>query len=103
MAARATFTARALRELRGLRRWIAAESGAERADGVVERIAAVAELLAQNPLPGRERPEISPDLRSFVAWPYVLFYRPLARGVRIMRVFHGHQDLDRAFREPEQG
>ncbi|MEK0085633.1 type II toxin-antitoxin system RelE/ParE family toxin [Benzoatithermus flavus] len=103
MAARATFTAQALRELRTVRHWIAAESGAERADRMVDHIVAVADLLAENPKLGRERPEISPGLRSFVVWPYVVCYRPLARGARIMRVIHGRQDLDRAFREPEQG
>ena len=54
-------------------------------------------LLAERPKVGRERPEIANGLRSFPMWPYVIFYRPLAEGCRIMRVVHGHQDLGRAF------
>lgn len=94
--ARATFTGRALQELRSIRGWIAAESGAERADRVVDRIVATADLLAERPLSGRERRDVSPGLRSFAVPPFVIFYRPLAGGVRVMRVVHGHRDLPQA-------
>jgi toxin ParE1/3/4 len=90
--ARATFTGKALQELR----WIVAESGAERADRVVDRIVATADLLAERPLSGRERRDISRGLRSFAVPPFVIFYRPLTGGVRVMRVVHGHRDLPRA-------
>jgi toxin ParE1/3/4 len=96
------FTARALRELRAIRRWIATANGHERADQMIERIVVAAGLLAERPLIGRERPEISPGLRSFVVAPHVIFYRPLADGARVMRVVHGHQDTDRVFRKHKE-
>jgi toxin ParE1/3/4 len=100
---RAEFTARASRELRAVRRWIAADGGAAVADQMIERLLTAARLLAERPKIGRERPEVSPGLRSFVAWPYVIFYRPLAQGARVVRVIHGHQDLDRAFGKAREG
>lgn len=100
---RAQFTARAARELKAIRRWIAAERGTASADHVVDRIVATARLMAGRPLAGRERPEISPGLRSFVAPPYVIFYRPFADGARVVRAIHGHQDLGRAFGKGREG
>ncbi len=91
------FTARAARELRAIRRWIAAESGISTADRLIDRVMTTAGLLAEHPQIGRERPEVSPGLRSFAVWPYAIFYRPLGRGARILRVVHGHQDLQRVF------
>lgn len=93
----ATYTIRALRDLRAIRRWITLASGGDRADGMLERIVAGADLLAERPLLGRERPEIASGLRSFPVPPYVLFYRPGADGCRIMRVIHGHQEIGRVF------
>ena len=54
-------------------------------------------LLAEHPQIGRERPELSSGLRSFAMRPYVFLYRPLRQGARILRVVHGHQDLERVF------
>jgi toxin ParE1/3/4 len=91
------FAARAARELRAIRRWVAAESGISTADQLIDRIMATAGLLAEHPQIGRERPELSRGLRSFAVWPYVIFYRPAGGGARVLRVVHGHRDLDRAF------
>lgn len=91
------YTRRAVLEIRTIHRWISADSGEHRADALLERLNAAMALLAERPKIGRERPEIASGLRSFPVWPYVIFYRSLAKGCRIMRVVHGHQDLGRAF------
>jgi plasmid stabilization system protein ParE len=67
---------------------------------VIARIVTTADLLAERPLLGPERPDVSAGLRSFVVWPYVIFYQPRGTGARIMRVVHGRQDVGRAFRAP---
>jgi toxin ParE1/3/4 len=56
-------------------------------------------MLAGAPALGRRRPEFGRDLRSFVADPCVLFYRPLdgATGIELARVLHGARDLDALF------
>ena len=53
-------------------------------------------MVAGAPAIGRARPEISADIRSFVANRYVLFYRPLtgAVGIELVRVLHGAHDIE---------
>jgi len=51
-------------------------------------------MLLQNPLAGRERPELRSDLRSFPVGNYIIFYRALPDGVEIVRVMSGRQDVD---------
>ena len=97
------YTRRAAQELRAIHRWVVVESGEDRADAVVQRLATTMTLLSEQPLLGRERPELAAGVRSFPVWPYVIFYRPLAGGCRVMRVVHGHQDLGRAFGRIQRG
>jgi len=55
------------------------------------------ELLAEDPKLGRERPELSPGLRSIPEGNYILFYRIWAREVGIVRVVHAARDLHEIF------
>ena len=64
------------------------------ANRLIERIGGVFEMLVQNPLAGRERPELRSDLRSFPVGNYIIFYRTLPDGVEIVRVMNGRQDID---------
>ena len=88
----------ASRDLRRIRDYIAKDNP-EAARRVVMRLRDLARLLAGAPALGRSRPELGRDLRSFVADPYVLFYRPLAgmTGIELARVLHGARDLDALF------
>jgi plasmid stabilization system protein ParE len=56
----------------------------------------VLDILATFPRAGRERDELRPNLRSYLAHPYIVFYRvdDTARTVTIVRVIHGRMDLD---------
>jgi toxin ParE1/3/4 len=54
-------------------------------------------LLAQQPLLGRARPELAPNLRSFPVGNYVMFYRPIDDGIEVARVLHGSRDIDALF------
>ncbi len=42
---------------------------------------------------GRARPELAVDLRGFPVGNYVLFYRPMADGVELVRALNGHRDI----------
>jgi toxin ParE1/3/4 len=53
--------------------FIAADS-VRAADGPINRIGEVFEMLLQNPLAGRARPELRQDLRSSPVGNYVIFY-----------------------------
>jgi len=54
------------------------------------------EVLEHFPSSGRKRSELRPELRSFIAHPYVIFYEidSSSMTVIILRVLHGHMDLD---------
>jgi toxin ParE1/3/4 len=88
----------ARKDLRAIRDYIAKDNP-EAARRVVTRLRDLARLLAGAPALGRRRPEFGAELRSFVADPYVLFYRPLrgANGIELARVLHGARDLDALF------
>lgn len=54
------------------------------------------DVLATFPLAGRERGELSESLRSFVVYPWVVFYGvdESDRIVTVQRVLHGRMDFD---------
>jgi len=62
------------------------------ADRTLDRIERALANLAENPMIGRARPELAPDLRSFPVGNYVLFYRPMPDGIDLIRVRSGYLD-----------
>ncbi len=50
---------------------------------------------AQFPLTGRSREEWGPGLRSFPVSPYIVVYRPFEDTIQVLRVLHGHRDIER--------
>jgi toxin ParE1/3/4 len=50
-------------------------------------------MLAQHPKAGVARDDLSPGLRSFVVYPYLLFYRQIAGGIEVARVLHGRRNI----------
>ena len=57
------------------------------------------ELLAEQPGIGRARSEFGSDLRSFAVGRYLIFYRPIADGIEVVRVVHGARRLAILFRD----
>ena len=51
------------------------------------------ELLAEQPLIGRPRPEFGEGLRSFPVGNYLVFYTPAVAGIDVARVIYGGRDL----------
>ena len=68
------------------------------ASRLVDRFDEALKMLAENPLAGRVREELAPDVRSFPVGNYLLFYRPTQNGVELIRVLHGARDLRRLFK-----
>ena len=64
------------------------------ANKLVDRIGLAFEMLAQNPMAGRVRHDLVPNLRSFPVGNYLIFYFPLPDGIEVVRVMHGRQDID---------
>jgi toxin ParE1/3/4 len=66
------------------------------AEELLDRLSALFEMLVQNPLAGRRRPDLGADLRSFAVENFVVFYRPRSYGIEVVRVVHGRQDIKAA-------
>src|SRR4051794_5151562 len=49
--------------------------------------------LSAMPKLGRARPELGEGKRSFVVDPYLIIYRPMPKGIIVLRVPHSAQDL----------
>ena len=86
----------ALRDLEEIQDYIAEDNpaAAARFIGFLRKTCA---FLADNPHAGRARPELRPDLRSFPARRYVVFYRLLGDTLEIVNVVHGSRDIDALF------
>ena len=93
-------TATAQRDLDDIWDYIAAHN-LDAADRVIDKIDLVSHQIARLPNIGTTSDELSPGLRQFPVRPYeyVLFYRPIDNGIRLIRVLHGRRDLPVVFRE----
>jgi toxin ParE1/3/4 len=92
--ARYALLRRARADLRGIRDHIL-QAHPARAVSFVDELLERCQLLADNPLIGRARPELRQGVRSFPHGDYLIFYRPAAGGVTIVRVLHGARDARR--------
>jgi toxin ParE1/3/4 len=66
-----------------------AERNEAAADRLIDRFEHTLQMLARHPLVGEAVPQFRPDLRRFTVGHYVLYYQPIAGGVRLVRVLHG--------------
>jgi toxin ParE1/3/4 len=73
--------------------YVAADSG-KAAEELLDRFGAVFEMLVQNPLAGRLRPDLGQNVRSFPVERYIIFYTPVSHGIEVLRVIHGRQDIN---------
>ncbi|GJD36680.1 type II toxin-antitoxin system RelE/ParE family toxin [Methylobacterium aerolatum] len=64
------------------------------ADRLLDTIQHKLELIADRPLLGRARPELAQDLHSVVVGNVVLFYRPVADGIVLIRALSRYRDLE---------
>jgi len=71
------------------------------ADEFIDTLDQKFQVLAARPLAGRVRDELAEGIRSFPVGRYIIFYRPQAQGVEIVRVLHGARDLDAIFHPDE--
>lgn len=78
--------------------WIyIAQDNPRAADRVLDEIEQRFFALVENPLMGRLRPDIAPELRYFVVGNYLILYRTISDGIQIVRVVHGARDLPNLF------
>ncbi|MFM2124435.1 MAG: hypothetical protein RL328_886 [Acidobacteriota bacterium] len=75
-----------------------AEDSMVEADCWVDRLNEKLTLWSTQPLIGRARPELAPELRSMPFGRYVVFFLPLPDGIDVVRVLHSSRDTDAEFR-----
>jgi len=90
-------SAAALRDAGEIWRYIARDDR-DAAHRQMERIDEKLRFLADAPLSGSPRPELGPGIRSFALGNYLIFYRPLPDGIRVVRLLNAARDVSRALR-----
>jgi toxin ParE1/3/4 len=66
---------------------------------IIEAILDKGELLAEQPAIGRSRAEFGSGLRSLAVGSYLIFYRPIADGIEVVRIVHGARRFEALFRD----
>lgn len=74
----------------------AAGDDAGAATSLLERLEDQARFLAEFPKIGTPRFDLGRDLRSFVVGNYLIFYRPIPDGIRLVRILNAARDVRRA-------
>ena len=89
-------TSRAELDLLNIWEFIADDS-LEAADRLIRNIHSRCQTLSESPLSGHKREDLAPNLRSCALGNYVIFYRPAADGIEVIRVLHGARDIPTIF------
>jgi len=75
-----------------------AEDDPDAADRVLSRIEDRARIDADFPQSGSLRSELGGGVRSFAVGNYLVFYRAIPDGIRLLRVLNASRDIRKAFR-----
>ena len=86
----------ARRDVRDIQEFVSDYSVAA-AGRLMERLERGLLNLADNPLMGRERPDLAENLRSFLVEEYIIYYYPMEDGIEVARIVHGARDASRLF------
>jgi len=75
-------------DLRDIWLYVAQES-VDAADRLLDRIDRTVQMLSESPALGERQDRIRQGLRRFVVGNHLIFYEPIADGIRVVRVLHG--------------
>lgn len=74
-----------------------AQDNLHAADRLRESVVASFQILADFPGIGQTCDDLSAGLRCSPVGRYIIFFRPMAGGIEVIRVVHGARDLTRVF------
>lgn len=63
------------------------------ASALLRRSDRVIGTLVDNPRMGRKRSDLGNDIRSIAVGNYIIFYRPVAGAIEVVRILHGARDI----------
>lgn len=72
--------------------YIAADNP-DAAGAFLYRLLARCQSYANQPGLGESRPELGREVRCFSVEKYVVYYKPIAEGIELIRVLHGARDI----------
>ena len=71
-----------------------AQDNVTAADLWIDQLLEKALILAEQPLMGRLRLELAPQIRSLPVKAYMIYYRPVDGGIELVRVLNSARDID---------
>jgi toxin ParE1/3/4 len=63
------------------------------ADRLIDRFDEAVSMLSEQPNAGRSRPDLGEEIRSFPVGAYIVFYRPTATELEIIRILSAARDV----------
>ncbi len=102
---RLILTHAAIEDLASIMDYLTRESGGLRTGKTVtDKLVAQCKRLAELPgTLGRPRPELLPDLRSFPAGSYIIFFRYLPAAFEVVHILHARRDIPAVFQDDGSG
>jgi toxin ParE1/3/4 len=93
------FSGEALNDLAEISNYTARQWGEARSESYIRALGDCFALLAETPFIGRARPELAPDVRSWVCQEHAIFYTLEKDAVVIIRVLGSRRDIRSLFEE----
>jgi toxin ParE1/3/4 len=95
------YTLAARRDIKSITAYIAKTSANQKvAYNFVRQLRAKCQKLATLPgTLGRPRPELRPDIRSFVFRSYIIFFRYKKEALEVVNILEGHRDIESYFKD----
>lgn len=89
-------TAAAIQDLKDIYSYIAEDNHAAAAR-VLARLEKRWHILVDNPRIGHKRDDLQVSLRTVAEGNYVIFYRPIANGIELVRFLHSSRNINKIF------
>jgi len=92
------FTRSARRDLQDIADFWTSEAGENQALQVLAGVMQTMITMSAHPRAGVLASQFGADVRKFPAGQYMIYYRPWAKGIEILHVFHGARDQNKAWK-----
>ena len=87
----------AVTDLGSIWAYVAKDASVDIADRLIDSVTHRFLLLATYPQMGRARDDLRPGMRSFPVAQYLILYRVESGDVEVLRIIHGHRDIEALF------